>query len=178
MIGYVSNAVANALRKWTALKGANVLSVYATDGMSTVVNTPLPAIAIHVIGEDGEGNTFFGGGIRQYFEISLYCLLPITNYTFSVDNNKQADLLDMSDEVIRCMERTTELDKVRMEHDFNIQFDRMETETTYGTQGANSVVVDVHKVIYKGSVAFDRSTDKDRPDCPVLRAVDVEPKNV
>ena len=31
----------------------------------------------------------------------------------------------------------------------------MPTDTTYGTRGAESVLVDVHKVSYKGSVSFD-----------------------
>lgn len=177
MVGYVSNAVANALQKWQPLADANIMTVLATDGTTVIVDTPLPAIAIHVIGDDGEGNPFFGGGIRQYFELCLYCLLPITNYTFSADGGAQSNLLDISDEVIRCMERTTELEAIKQKYDFNIQFDRMDTETTYGTNGVNSVVVDVHKVVYKGSVEFDPFTDATRPNCPTVEKVIVEPIN-
>lgn len=177
MVGYVSQAIANALKKWQPLAMTNIIPVRATDGTTVVVNTPLPAIAVHVVGDDGEGNTFFGGGIRQYFEICLYYLLPVTNYTFSADGGAQSELLDLSDEIIRCMEQTSELDEIKVEHDFNIQFDRMDTETTYATQGVNSVTVDVHKVVYKGSVAFDKFTDATRPTCPTVKKVIVEPIN-
>ena len=82
-------------------------------------------------------------------------MLPLVNFTFSPDKGKQAETLDISDDVIRCIEQTTLLDDVKQKHDLSLQFDRVDTETTYGTQGANSVVVDIHKVVYKGSVAFD-----------------------
>jgi hypothetical protein len=155
MVGYVQDAVANALSNWDALKAANIMPVRATDGASVVVNTPLPAIAVHINGTDGQGNTYFGGGIRQYFELTLHVLLPVTNYTFSKDKGLQAAMLDLSDDVIRCMEQTRLLDELKSKHDFNMQFDRMETDTTYGTQGSLSVAVDVHKVIYNCDVEFD-----------------------
>lgn len=155
MVGYVQDAVANALSNWETLRAANIMPVRATDGASVVVDTPLPAIAVHINGVDGQGNTYIGGGIRQYFELALYVLLPITNYTFSRDKGAQAAMLDYSDEVIRCMELTELLDGLKRDHDLNMQFDRMETDTTYGTQGSQSVVVDVHKVIYNCDVQFD-----------------------
>lgn len=163
MVGYVINAVAKALKFWPALKDADLIPVMATDGSSVVVNTPLPAIAIHVLGEDGEGNVFLGGGIRQYFELQLYCLFPITNYTFSPDGGAQSRLLDLSDEVIRCIERSNVLDEVKVQHDLNLQFDRMETDSTYATSGATSVTIDVHRVIYKGSVRFDPYVGEPKP---------------
>ena len=67
MVGYVSSAVATALRDWKALKDANIIPIRATDGASVAVNTPLPAIAVHINGEEGEGGVFLGGGMRQYF---------------------------------------------------------------------------------------------------------------
>lgn len=154
MVGYVQDAIANALREWPALKATNIMPVRATDGSSVVVNTPLPAVAIHVNGVDGEGGSF-GRGIRQYFELTLHVLLEINNYTFSKDAGKQAAMLDISDEVIRCMENSRLLDDLKHTHDFNRQYNRMETETTYGTKGSISVVVDVHKVVYDCDVAFD-----------------------
>lgn len=179
MVGYVTNAVAEALKKWQPLREANIIPVMATSGDSVVVNTPIPAVVVNVTGEDGEGNTYLGGGIRQYFELSLHCLLPITNYTFSVDNNKQSELLDLSDEVIRCIERTTELNRVKVVHDLNLQFDRMETDTTYATQGSMSVTVDVHRVVYKGSVRFDLYKDSEHHVGDVtLEKVTIEEENV
>jgi hypothetical protein len=175
MIGYVSDAVANALKGWDTLKDANVMPVFSTDGTTVVVNTPLPAVAIHVIGDDGEGNTYFGGGIRQYFELTLYVLLPLTNYTFSRDGGTQSKMLDISDDVIRCMEQSKEFDAIKQGHDFNIQFDRMDTERTYGSQGSLSVVVDVHKVVYKGSVAFDPKNADDKYD--EVTGVNIKVKN-
>lgn len=179
MVGYVSEAVAEAIRSWPALKKYNVVPIRATEGDSVTVNTPLPAIAIHVMGDEGEGNTFFGGGIRQYFELQLYCLLPAPNYTFTFDKGAQADMLDLSDEAIRCLERTDKLDKLKIKHDLNLQFDRMETDTTYATTGANTVTIDVHKVMYKGSVEFDPYNDKEtRPTTDVtLEKVEIETKD-
>lgn len=162
MVGYVQDAIAKALSEWPALKAANIMPVRATDGVSVVVNTPLPAIAIHINGTDGNGNTYFGGGIRQYFELTLHVLLPITNYTFTRDAGTQATLLDLSDDVIRCMEQTEALDELKQRHDLNMQFDRMETDTTYGTHGAISVAVDVHRVVYSCDVAFDNKDDSYR----------------
>ena len=176
MVGYVSSAVANALKNWDALRDANVFPVVATDGQTAVVNTPIPAVAIQILGDEGEGNTFFGGGIRQYFELTLHCVLPITNYTFSPDKGAQAEVLDISDEVIRCIELTKLLDDVKVQHDLNLQFDRMETEATYATKGANTLVVDVHKVIYKGSVNFDLK-NKVVTDT-TLEKVNIETENV
>lgn len=172
MVGYVTNAVAKALKNWDALKDANIIPIRATGGESVVVNTPLPAIAVHLNGEDGEGNTFLGGGIRQYFELALHYLLPITNYTFSADNDKQSEMLDLSDEIIRCIECSTELNNVKEKHDLNLQFDRFETDTTYATQGATSVMIDVHKIVYKGSVNFDPC--KDKLSGVVLETVNIE----
>lgn len=178
MIGYVTDAIANALKTWKPLQEANVIPIRATDGMSAVVNTPLPAVAVHISGDTGEGNTFIGGGIRQYFEIALYVLLPVVNYTFSPDRGTQANVLDLSDEVIRCMERTSAFSDIQKRHDFNIQYDRTELDETYGTQGANSVVVDIHKIIYKGSVAFDPYNDKEeRPTDVELKQVNIEKEN-
>ena len=167
MVGYISNAVADAIRNWPVLKKYNVVPIRATEGDSVAVNTPLPAVAIHVVGDDGEGNTFFSGGIRLYFELQLYCLLPAPNYSFTFDRGAQADMLDLSDEAIRCIESTKELDVIKLKHDLNLQFDRIETDTTYATSGANTVTVDVHKVIYKGSVelggyASERDTTLDK----------------
>ena len=158
MNGYLSDAVANALKNWDPLKSVHMVPIRATDGTTVIENCPIPAIAIHLMGTDdneAEGGTAFGGGIRFYFDLILYCLLPVTNYTFSPDFGKQAQMLDMSEDVVRCIEQTTLLDEVKKEHDLNLQFSSMTTDTTYGTRGAESVVVDVHKVIYKGSVKFD-----------------------
>ena len=175
MVGYITKAVADAIRKWPALKDADIIPVFATDGSSVVVNTPLPAVVIHVLGEDGEGNVFLGGGIRQYFELQLYCLFPITNYTFSPDNDAQSKLLDLSDEVIRCVERSTVLENVKLVHDLNLQFDRMETDSTYASAGATSVSVDIHRVIYKGSVRFDEYVGApDPPIDTILETVNIE----
>ena len=154
MVGYVQEAVANALRNWPALEQAKIVPVRATSGDSVVVNTPLPAIVVHVNGVDGSGYSF-GRGIRQYFELSLHVLIEVNNYSFSKDGGKQAEMLDLSDEVIRCMENSQLLDGIKQKHDFNRQYNRMETDKTYGTSGAISVLVDVHKVIYDCDVAFD-----------------------
>ena len=155
MVGYVQEAIAQALRKWEPLKVANVMPVRSVDGVSTIVNTPLPAVVVHINGIDGEGNTYLGDGIRQYFELELLYLCDVPNYTFSDDGGLQAKRLDLSDEVIRCIELTTELDEVKRKHDLNMQFDRMDTETTYGTKGALSVTVDVHRIVYKCDVELD-----------------------
>ena len=63
-------------------------------------------------------------------------------------------MLDMSEEVVRCMELSEELQGVKVEHDLSLQFDRLDTYQTYATRNAISVAVDVHKVVYKGSVEF------------------------
>lgn len=179
MVGYVTDAIANALKNWQPLKEANIIPLRGADGDSVVIDTPLPAIVIHVVADDSEGNTFIGGGIRHYFRLELHCLLPVINYTFSLDGGKQAAMLDLSDEVIRCVERTELLDSIKNRHDFNVQFDRMETTTTYGANGANTVVVDVHKVVYRGSVEFDLYNDKaSRPESDVtLERVNIKTEN-
>lgn len=178
MVGYISDAVAKALKNWDALREADIIPVRSTEGDSIVVDTPLPAVVIHVRGDEGEGNTFFGGGIRQYFELELQALLPITNFTFSADGGKQGKMLDISDEVIRCIERTTLLDEVKANHDLNLQFDSMETETAYGTSGAMTVTIDVHKIVYKGSVEFDLY-GKTKPTIDAeLETVNIETENV
>ena len=155
MVGYIQDAVADAIRNWTALKNANVMPVRANEGGSVVVNTALPAVIIHVVGTDGDGNTFIGGGIRQFFDLELWVLIDIPNYTFSKDNGLQAAKLDISDDVIRCVEHPDFLSDIKSTHDLNMQFDRMETETTYGTKQSLTVTIDVHKVIYNCSVNFD-----------------------
>lgn len=160
MVGYVSSEVAKALKEWQPLKDANVYPTRAAEGATVVIDTPLPCIVVHVYGNDGEGNTYIGGGIRQYFELSLLVLTPLTNYTFSPDGGLQANTLDLSDEVIRCMENTELLNYLKQTHDFNAQFDRFESDTTYATNGANSVTVDVHRVVYKCDVEFDAKDDK------------------
>ena len=87
-------------------------------------------------------------------------------------------MLDISDEVIRCIERTTLLDEVKANHDLNLQFDSMETETVYGTSGAMTVTVDVHKIVYKGSVEFDLY-GKTKPIIDAeLETVNIETENV
>ena len=156
MVGLVQEAVANALRNWDTLKSANVMPVRSTGGDSVVVNTPLPAIAVHVVGVEGEGYAF-GRGIRQYFELTLHVLIEVNNFTFSKDGGAQAKALDLSDEVIRCMENSRLLDNLKQTRDFNRQYNRMETETTYGTKGALSVLVDVHKVVYSCDIDLDTS---------------------
>jgi len=155
MVGYIQEAVATAIRNWEALKNANVMPVRANEGNSVVVNTPLPAVIINVVGTAGDGNTFIGGAIRQFFDLELWVLLDVPNYTFSKDNGLQAAKLDISDDVIRCVEHPEFLSDVKQAHDLNMQFDRMDTETTYGSKGALSVTIDVHKVVYSCSVAFD-----------------------
>lgn len=155
MVGYVQESIAYALKRWDALKDANVMPVRSVDGASVVVNTPLPCIVIHINGTEGEGNTYFGGGIRQYFDLELWYICDVPNYTFSKDDFIQAKKLDLSDDIIRCMELTKDLDELKVRHDFNWQFDRMETESTYGTKGSLAVTVDVHKIIYKCDVEFD-----------------------
>ena len=84
-------------------------------------------------------------------------------------------MLDLSDEIIRCIERTKDLDYIKTRHDFSIQFDRMETSTTMAMQNANTVTVDVHKIIYRGSVEFDLYNDKEaRPtECVTLNKVNI-----
>ena len=74
MVGYVSFAVANALRKWQPLTKKGMIPVFATDGTGVVVDTPIPAIALYVQGEDGNRNTYLGGGIRFYFELNCIAL--------------------------------------------------------------------------------------------------------
>lgn len=176
MVGYIGEAVAEALRTWPALKNANVLPIRATDGTTVVVNTPsLPAVAIHVLGDDGEGNTFIGGGIRLYFMLCVYAMVPLTNYTFSPDGGKQSALLDLPEEIIRCLESPDSLVTLKQTFDCNLQFDRLDTDTTYATKDAMSITVSVQKIVYKGSVKFDPLVDG--PALAVLKAVNVEPKN-
>ena len=155
MVGYIQDAVAKALREWDALKAANVMPVRANESNSVVVNTSLPAIIIHVVGTDGEGGTFIGGEIRQYFDLELWVLLDVPNFTFSKDNGLQAAKLDLSDDVIRCVEHPDFLYDLKNVHDLNMQFDRMDTETTYGSRESLSVTVDIHKVVYNCSVRFN-----------------------
>lgn len=162
MVGYVSFAVANALRNWQPLTTKGLIPVFATDSTGVVVDTPIPAIALHISGEDGYGNTFLGGGIRFYFELQLHCIIPLTNYTFSADNNTQSDMLDISEEIVTCMEHSEDLNDVKVKHDLNLQFDRMETYQTYATNNAISVAVDVHKIVYKGSVEFKPNFSGDK----------------
>jgi hypothetical protein len=120
-----------------------------------VVNTSLPAIVIHVVGTDGDGNTFIGGGIRQFFDLELWLLLDVPNYTFSPDKGMQAAKLDLSDDIIRCVEHPDFLSDVKTAHDLNMLYDKMESETTNATKGALTMTVDVHKVVYNCSVDFD-----------------------
>lgn len=160
MVGYISDAVATAIKSWQKLQTVGIVPVRATESTTMIVDTALPAIVVQVMGDNGEGNVFIGGSIRQYFDLILYVLTPVNNYSFTMDGGFQAKMLDLSDEVIRCMERTTAFDELRTEHDFNIQFDRMDTETTYGTRGSNTVTVEVHKVVYKGSVNFEVGSDE------------------
>lgn len=175
MVGYVTDAVATALKNWSALATANVIPLRAAAGDSVVIDTPIPAIVVHVFVDENDGNTFIGGGIRHYFRLELHYIAPIINYSFSFDSGKQADMLDLSDEIIRCMERTKDLDYIKTRHDFSIQFDRMETSTTMAMQNANTVTVDVHKIIYRGSVEFDLYNDKEaRPvECVTLNKVNI-----
>lgn len=162
MVGYVSDIIAAALRAWEPLRNANVVPVRATDGVSVVVDTPIPAIAVHISGDDGYGNTYLGGGIRLYFEAQLHYICPITNYTFSPDKGKQAEMMDLSDEIIRCMELSNVMDYVKQKYDMSLQFDRLDTYSTYATKNAISVAVEVHNVVYKGSVEFNTNIDKDK----------------
>jgi len=155
MVGYIQEAVASAIKAWTTLQAANVMPVRANDGSSIVINTPLPAVIIHVLGTDGDGNTFIGGGIRQFFDLELWTLIDVPNYTFTADGGLQAAKLDVSDDVIRCVEHPDFLANEKAVHDLSMQFDSMETETTYGTKGALNVTIDIHKVIYNCSVDFD-----------------------
>lgn len=154
MVGYISEIIAKALREWPKLKRLGVLPVRATEGDSVVVNTPLPAIAVHVFGEDSHGNTYIGGGIRLYFELSLYVMIPLTDISFSSENGKQTELLDLSEEVIRCIERSDVLYETKVKHDLNLQFDRMETNSTYAFRNDTSIAIDVHRVTFKGDVEF------------------------
>ena len=41
------------------VKDMNVVPIRATGGTTVLENTPLPAVAVHVSGHDGRGNTFF-----------------------------------------------------------------------------------------------------------------------
>jgi len=156
MIGYLQDGIAKALKAYEPLKLANIEPIRAIEGDSAVINTPLPAIVIHIIGVDGEGNTFIGGGIRQYYSVQLWVLNVVTNFTFTKDNGLQAKMLDISDEVIRCIENTTLLDTIKQTVDLQMQFDRIESDVTYGSKGAQAVTVDVQKIIYECSVEFNR----------------------
>lgn len=158
MEGYVQDAVSTALKNWPALKEAFCQPVRQTGSSSSVVvNTELPAIIVEINGIEGEGNTYLGGGIRQYFELTLHYIADVINYTFSPDKGTQSKRLDLSDEVIRCMELSEDLLTIKQQHDFNMQFDRMETETTYGskTSTGQTYVVNVHRIVYKCDVEFD-----------------------
>lgn len=155
MVGYIQQAVAEALQSWEALQTANVMPVRANDGDSVVINTPLPAVIVHVVGTEGDGNTYIGGGIRQYFDLELWVLIDVPNYTFSKDSSLQANKLDVSDDVIRCVEHPDFLSAEKLAHDLIMQFDRMETESTQGARGSMNITIDVHKVIYSCSVEFD-----------------------
>lgn len=173
MVGYIQEAIAAALKAWEPLSSANVVVVRAVEGSSTVVNTSLPAIVVHVLGNDGQGNTYIGGGIRQYFDLELWMLLDVPNYTFSPDNNLQANKLDLSDEIIRCVEHPDFVLELKQTHDLNMQFDRMETETTFGSKNSLTVTIDVHKVIYSCSVAFDMK-DEDYNRFADLERIEVD----
>lgn len=153
MVGTVMYAVANALAKWDKLKEHNLYPVRTTGGTVVLEDAPLPCIAVHLVGKEGKGNTYFGGGIRQYFDLELYVITQAYNVSFTTDAGMSA--LDMSNDVIRCMELTTELDEVKQKLDLNLQYNRMDTETTYATVSAMSVMCDVHKIVYDADVHFD-----------------------
>jgi hypothetical protein len=161
MVGYIQEAVAKALRDWPTLKAANVVPVRAAESNQIVINTTLPAVIVHIRGTEGEGGTFIGGAIRQYFDLELWVLLDVPNFSFSHDKGMQAAKLDLSDDVIRCVEHEDFLSALKTQRDLNMQFDRMETETTYGSKESLSITVDVHKVIYNCSVAFDLKDGSD-----------------
>lgn len=154
MVGYVQTAVADAIRNWLPLKEKGVSPILAVQGENIVTDTQLPAILVHVFGTDGQGNTYIGGEIRLYFELSLHMVTQITNSSFTPDKGLQAKAFDLSEEVIRCIERSDKLQNVRLEHDMSLQFDRMTTYSTYAYGKTNSVPVDVHQIVYNGSVEF------------------------
>lgn len=71
MVGYVSEAVAKALKNWKPLADAGIIPIRATGGTTVLENIPLPSIGLHVIGDDGEGNTFL---VVAFVSTSnLYC---------------------------------------------------------------------------------------------------------
>ena len=76
MVGYVTDAVATALKNWSALATANVIPLRAAAGDSVVIDTPIPAIVVHVFVDENDGNTFIGGGIRHYFRLELHYIAP------------------------------------------------------------------------------------------------------
>lgn len=168
MVGYVTDAVVDSLRKWTKLTKEYIFPVYATDGVTEVTDTPIPCVAIHVNGDTGHDNTYIGGGVRLYFELQLLYIVPIMNTNFTPDNGKQSERLEISEEIINCMEQVTRLEKqpdlmsqVCIEHDLNLQFSRLETQTTYARKGTESVLCQVHSIVYKGDVRFDTKYDRD-----------------
>lgn len=157
MEGYITTAVAKALKAWEPLKGANVFVVNAIEGDSVVVNTTPPAVAVHVRENNDLPSSQIGGQIRQRFDLALFCILPLTNYTFSPDSGLQAKMLDITDEVLRCMEMfRLHPGDTQIGHDWNLIYGRTEHDTAYGTGTSGlSIVCRIHKLIYECSVEFD-----------------------
>lgn len=163
MVGYISEAVANALREWPELKAANIFPVRATDDGFAIVDTPtLPAIAVYIRGKEGKDAPALGGLIRLYFDLELHYICGIPNKFFTQDGGAQAKELDRSEEVIRCMERTQLLLPVAQEHGFQYQFNSLVTEPNTVTKAGVAYTVEVHKVTYDCHVLLKYyDTDKD-----------------
>lgn len=162
MIGTLTDTFVAALREAPVVteNGVNV-SVMNDEGQG-LVNTPLPAVVVHVRNSN-KPTVFIRGGICDWFDVSLNVLVDFDNYSVTPDGGIQTKMRNMAYEIRRYIEKVKRgplFSTLIDEYDFFPLYRGIETYQTAAFVGTVGKDIDVFRILYQ-CTALDKQNLED-----------------
>lgn len=152
MVGKLQEAFVSFLRNAPFIEqsGVNVALSNTSAGLEEVVNTPLPAVVIHVERSESPA-VCIGGMIIDHFLVVLSVITDFINYSLSEDEGVQVDTKNLPYDIrnlIECGKDCEVWDELRHDYDLSMVYNGMSWQKAKATNDGEELAVDNVQIVY------------------------------
>lgn len=180
MDGKVNQAFVNALRSFDLVKNENMGIVIAGEDGEVIINTALPAIAVHTRGLDSNSGTYIGGTFQQGYSIDVCVIINLDNFSASPDNYFQYNQMDLAYRLANLLNKYEYIpffDELRKEHDFSMVLNGIRSDVRRGfIRDMEDIKLKVYKINFRAGF-LNKDLIEENTGLPLER-VEIECKGV
>lgn len=174
MFGDIIDTFIQVLRKAEVVVAKKMSVCVISSDETQTVNTPLPAVSVGVE-DSNNADVFIGGAIKDRLRIKLCVLVNLSNYSWTKDNQFQADLISLGHGVRNAIEKAkTAGEFLALQQKYNLwplyqgfrTYQRISTKDTFNTE------VMVCEVQYESTV-FDLELARESRPTEAVEKVEI-----